>query len=137
MKMNRTGGKLIALLISGLLISACSQRVSNKRISIGPDAKASMVIYFKEGVTNEQINKFLDEVPTRPDPQGKGFISREGVQSVLRVFQPVEGHEAIAITFFPDANQEAREVIKREAKSHPIVYKVLEDVAPAEVKNLD
>ena len=103
---------------------------------IGPDVKASLVIYFQSGVTRDQISAFSDAVLSRPDPAGRGYDLATGVQSRLRV-GPVQGHEGIAITFFADATSEQRERLMAEVKASPLVYKVLEGVAPDDVKKID
>ena len=103
---------------------------------IGPEVKASLVIYFKLGVTNQQIEDFWHEVLSRADPQGRGYYHRAGVGDISRV-KSIQGHEGLAMSFFPDATKEEREEVTRDIRSSPIVYKILENVAPADVKKLD
>lgn len=129
--------KLVALVAVTLLLSSCSQQRESKRIPVGPDAQASMVFYFKTDVSEEQVSNFFNEVITRPGASSGSFTLREGVQMISRVFHQVEGHKGIAIRFFDEATQEQRDAIRREAKAHPLVYKIIEDVAPADVKKLD
>ena len=102
---------------------------------IGPDVKASFVIYFNRSVTPEQINDFSKNVLSRARSDGRGDHLSEGVRTFLRA-SSVDGHEAIAITFFPNATAQQRESLIRDVKASPLVYKVLEDVAPDEVKKL-
>jgi hypothetical protein len=102
---------------------------------IGPDVKASFVIYFNGGVTEEQINDFSKRVLSRPRSDGRGDYLPEGVRTFLRA-SSVDGHEAIAITFFPNATAHERENLIRNVKASSLVYKVLEDVAPADVKKV-
>ena len=104
--------------------------------SVGPEVKASLVIYFKSGVSNEQVNTFWEEVLSRRDPSGKGYYHRNGVGDIGRI-APVQGHEGISMSFFPDATKKEREEVTRDIKSSPIVYRVLENIAPAEVKKID
>ena len=115
---------------------ACSSN-DDKVIPVGPDAQASLVIFFKSGVTEEQINAFSQEVLSMKDPQGRGYKLREGIGLQLRIFPPVQGHEGIAVTFFPDATQAQREELNAAIMSSPVVYKVLDNVAPTNVKKLD
>ena len=104
---------------------------------IGPDVKADLIIYFKLGVTEKQVDTFWHEVLSRPRPDGRGEDSRDGVASVMRLFRAVQGHEGISLSFFPSATQAQRDELEREVKSSPIVYKVLKNTAPINVKKLD
>jgi hypothetical protein len=132
---------LIAVLFVALLSIACIRTSpsyeKNEMIPIGPEVKASLVIYFKAGTTDEQIEDFWHGVLSDPDPQGRGYSHRPGVGDLMRVFPAVQGHEGIAITFFPEATENQRDELEAEIKSSPIVYKVLKDVAPKDVKKLD
>jgi len=104
-------------------------------ISIGPEVQASLVIYFKHGTTHYQIEDFWQNVLSYPDPRGRGHAHREGIRGISRE-DAVEGHEGVAITFFGTATEAEREQLKRAIGDSPIVYKVLENVAPADVKKL-
>jgi hypothetical protein len=77
----------------------------------------------------------LAEVLSYPDPQGRGHSHREGIGMILRE-NAVEGHESVAINFRGDATEAQREQIKRAVGASPIVFRVLENVAPANVKKL-
>ncbi len=103
---------------------------------IGPEVKQNLVIFFKPGVTDEQVEGFLHEVLSKPDPNGRGFYLRTGISEFSRI-HPVQGHEGIAISFFPYATNNERDAVTRDIKSSAIVYKTLENVAPADVKKLD
>ena|SRR2546423_9733889 len=127
--------RVVALAVLVLVNSACPHD-QNKMRPIGPEVKASLVIYFKHGVTHDQIEEFWDEVLSRPDPRG-GHYHRDGVGTISRIYPPVQGHEGIAMTFFPDATKEERDEVKRDISSSPIVYKVLENVSPADVKKIE
>jgi hypothetical protein len=127
--------KLVVILTLGLMQLACPRHEPPMR-SVGPEVKASLVVYFKSGVTNERVNAFWEEVLSRPDPSGKGYYHRNGVGDIGRV-APVQGHEGISMSFFPDATKEEREEVIHDITSSPIVYKVLRDIAPADVKKLD
>ena len=126
-----------AIFIACLTTHSCSWPESNEMVQIGPDVKASMVIYYKAGVNEDQINYFLQNVIGRPDPEGRGYYHRDGIIMVLRVYPSVQGHEATAITLSDKITQVQRDEIKKEIISSPIVYKVLENIVPADVKKLD
>lgn len=103
---------------------------------VGPDVKTDLLIYFKSGVTTTQINAFSKEVLSRPSPNGAGDHLPSGVRTFLRL-SPLEGHDGIAITFFPSATKEQREDLKRAVESSSVVHKVLENLAPTDVKNIN
>lgn len=127
---------LTLFLLLGLFTWPCS-RDKEKMIPLGPDVKASLVIYFKKGVSDDQIDHFVKTVLSKPDPQGRGYYSKDGVRDILIVYPPVQDHEGYAVTFFPDATQAQRDELKAAVNASPIVYKVLENVAPADVKKID
>jgi hypothetical protein len=53
------------------------------------------------------------------------------------MLRAVEGHEGIAVTFFPDATNEQRQKLMKAIKESQFVYKVLANVAPDSIKTLD
>lgn len=125
-----------AMLVAVVLIqSGCPFRKNEMR-PIGPEVKASLVIYFKHGVTNQEIEEFWHAVLSKPDAQGGGYNHRAGVGDISRI-KSVQEHEGVAMSFFPDATDEHREMVTRDIRSSPLVYKILENVAPADVTKLD
>ncbi|HKO42110.1 MAG TPA: hypothetical protein VJU84_02380 [Pyrinomonadaceae bacterium] len=134
--MNKVGltTRLGLLVILALLQLACPQNEQRMR-RIGPDVKASVVIYFNLGVSNKQVDDFWQEVLSKPDPAGRGHYHRNGVGDIGRI-TPVQGHEGISISFLPDATEQVREEVIKDIEASPLVYKVLRDVAPAEIKKL-
>jgi hypothetical protein len=129
----------IPVLFFALLSTACIRTSpsyqSNEMIPVGPEVKASLVIYYKADITDEQIQEFTQQALSRPDFQGTG--NRYRVRDILQIFEPVQGHQSTAVTFFPEATKAQREELKAAVMSSPIVYKVLENVAPKDVKRLD
>ena len=117
-----------------------SERIRNEAaekqdmVPIGPDVKADLVIFFKLHATHDQIETFWQE--TLSIKSNKGHMSRPGIRGILRLL-PVQDHEGIAVRFFPNATPAQREDIETRVKSSPIVYKVLEDVVPQDIKSLD
>ena len=103
-------------------------------VPIGPDVKQELVIFFKPGTTHDQIESLWADVLSYPT-QG-GHWTRPGISGILRLF-PIEGYEAVAVTFFPNATQAEREDIKSRVHASPIVYKVMEDVVPQNIKKVD
>jgi hypothetical protein len=50
---------------------------------------------------------------------------------------PVEGHEGYAVNLFPSASAEERQYVTSRVGSSAIVYRVVEDVVPADIKKVD
>jgi len=128
-------GFLIIVALS-LATLTCPSRKTDMR-PIGPDVKADLIIYFNVGVSDSQVSTFWHQVLSRPRTDGRGYDSREGVADMGRLFRAVEGHEGISVSFFPSATQAQRDELERDIKASPIVYKVLKNIAPINVKKLD
>jgi len=117
-----------------------SERIRNEAaekqgmVPIGPDVKADLVIFFKLEATHDQIETFWQE--TLSVKSNKGYWSRPGIREILRLL-PVQNHEGVAVTFFPNATPAERDDIKARVKSSPLVYRVLEDVVPLDIKSLE
>jgi hypothetical protein len=117
-----------------------SERIRNEAVEkqemvpIGPDVKADLVIFFTLDATHDQIETFWQE--TLSIKSNKGHMSRPGIRAILRLL-PVQDHEGIAVSFFPNATPAQREDIKVRVKSSPLVYKVLEDVVPQDIKSIE
>lgn len=104
-----------------------------QNIRVGPDVRASLVIVFKPGVTNEQVNNFMRNVLQNWDPNEQRHRNIDGILSVLRV-PPIEGHEAIAVSLHEDIMKSQKESIKSKVSSPPIVQRIFEDIAPTDIK---
>lgn len=124
-------------------IATASRDVENKtdnelkeKVTVGPEVRADLLIYFKADVSDEQISRFWNE--TLSIPLKGGTWPRDGIRSISIVgVGPVQGHTGIAVMFHADATQAQREEIKSRIKSSPIVYKVFENIAPGDVKKID
>ena len=119
---------LIALTLS------CSSMVSKKpeTVKIGPDAKAGLVIYFKQGTTEDQIADFNRNYINIPRADGRGDVFRDGISGYLRLLpSQANGHDAIAITFKADASSVSE--FKRSIASDGIVDHVFENVSPNDI----
>lgn len=108
-----------------------------KMVPIGPEVKSDLVIYFKHGTTNDQINNFWNNVLSTPDRDGRGSWPKPGVGDLGAVFPAVDGHEGVAVKFQESASQEEREQLKAAAGSSPLVFKIFENIAPADIKRID
>ena len=91
---------------------------------IGPDVKASFVLYLKGDVTKRTEKRFRERSSLKTDPERRGEYQAPGVQSTLLVSIP--GHVGYIITFHANATREQRERLMAEVKASPLVYKVLE-----------
>ena len=127
---------LLATSLLSLLSVGCPFSTSDNVQPVGPTVKADLLIYFTRGISQNEINGFSKEVLSRPDPEGRGYDLPPGVRTFLRL-REFEGHDGIAITFFPNATDEQRQNLKRSIKASPIVYRVLENTAPDSVKTLE
>jgi len=128
---------LILTIVVALFGIACSTSTDKEPEwrNIGPNAPASLVVYFKKGTTDEQINDFLEKVLYVPDPRGRGRRHVEGV-GMITITPEIDGHKGYAITFLENASAAQRGTIKESILSSPIVHKVFANVAPSDVKEI-
>jgi hypothetical protein len=126
--------KVVALVLGIVMLSATCHRREAEMVPIGPDVKYGLVIFFRVDATHDQIESFWAEVLSYPT-QG-GHWTRPGVGGILRL-AAVHGHEAVAVSFFPNATEAEREDIKSRVHSSPLVYKVMENVVPQNIKKVD
>lgn len=102
------------------------------QVRLGPNVRASLVVLLRSDATNDEINSVWETVLSDPDPQGAGHWPLPGIGGIGRV-AVIEGHVALAVTLRPNATQEQVDEIHRRLNDCEHVYKVIEDVAPAEV----
>lgn len=103
-------------------------------VSIGPEVKADFVVFFKADATHDEIEGFSNEVLSNPAKGGDWPLP--GIRMISKVWA-VEGHEGYAVNFFPSASAEERQYVKSRISSSPIVYRMVEDVAPADIKKVN
>jgi hypothetical protein len=129
---------LSVICLFGLLNIACPfTKSDNPDVRpIGPTVNADLLIYFNSGTSQDEINAFSKKALARPDQEGQGEDLPPGVRTFLRL-RAVEGHDGIAITFFPNASEQQREELKRSIKESLLVYRVLENTTPDSVKTLE
>lgn len=104
-----------------------------KIVKFGPQVRASLVIVLKPGLTDEDVEAFRrDVLQIQLSSEGeRKYLA--GVSQYLRV-PAIEKHEVIALTFQEGINKAEREEVLRRVNSSPLVFKVYEDLAPADVK---
>lgn len=96
-----------------------------------------MVVYFKAGVTDDQITKFLGDLHFVLALRHRLIEVEREICNLLRIYPALQKHERIALTFCEGTAREDRENIRQAIKSSPLVYKVLENIAPVEVRSID
>jgi len=102
-------------------------------VPVGPDVRYDLLIFFNTDVTHDQIDTFWNEVLSYPTRDG--HWTRPGVGGILRV-AAVQGHEGVAVSFFSNATDAERTDIKSRVRSSPIVYRVMENVVPLNIKRI-
>lgn len=104
-------------------------------IKVGPDVPANLVVYFKLGTSENDVEKCYQETIYVPRPDGRGEGIREGSGRFLRLLpSQANGHEAFALDFEANSTYEQRQAIKRLIKSCTNVYKIFENIAPQEIR---
>jgi len=106
-------------------------------IRVGPELQASLVVYFKVGVTDDQMTKFLSDLDFVLTLSHRLIKDEREICNLLRIYPAFQKHERMALTFCEMTAKEDRENITRVIKSSSLVYKVLENIAPVEVRSID
>jgi len=117
-----------------LVTGACSAQKPTTR-SFGPEVRVDLVIFFHRDITHQQIEDFWINTLSKPDV-GRGHEHRDGVGDIVRR-DAIQGHEAISVSFFPNASRAQRDSVEKDVRSSSLVYKVLKDIAPADVKKIE
>ena len=110
-------------------IVACQRK--QEWISFIPEGRANLVVVFKEGVSAKEMNRFLGDAITIEDGKG-GDRLRPGVAALVKI--GVANLDAYEVAFQANSTLQQRNEIKRRASSSPVVYKILENVGPGEIK---
>ena len=136
MKLYRTICISVTIVLAGLMSTGCSWFRKDEMVRFGPDVQANLVIYFKAGVSNAEVSRFWNETLSNPHPSGKGTWPKDGIGEIAAV-SAVQGHEGVSIRFVRMATVAQREKVKADINSSPLVYRVLENIAPQDVKKLN
>lgn len=119
-------------------IGDAEQSSSKKEgIRVGPELQASLVVYFKAGVTDDQITKFLSDLHFVLTLSHRLIKDEREICNLLRIYPAFQKHERMALTFCEATAKEDRENITKVIKSSSLVYKVLENIAPVDVRSID
>jgi len=132
-QLNRMIAALKATLILASLFLAlgCGPNISDKMYYSGPDRESDIVFYFKKNTTNDQVNDFLNNKLSDPDPRPGGHWPKPGVADTFLV--RTQDFEGYAITLTADVTDEQRQTILRVLNESPLIYKVFENVTPNEI----
>src|SRR6266849_912135 len=114
-------------------IKDANDKKDEKMVRFGPDVKYSFVVYFNKGVTNAQVESFLAEKISEERTDQRGHSFRKGICEYLRL-GALQGHEAFAIRICDGTADLERKEIESKIRASAIIYKVLKDTVPAEVK---
>ncbi len=93
------------------------------------------MVYFNKGVTNAQVESFLAEKISEERTDQRGHSFRKGICEYLRL-GALQGHEAFAIRICDGTADLERKEIESKIRASAIIYKVLKDTVPAEVKKI-
>jgi hypothetical protein len=95
-------------------------------VSIGPDAKASAVIYFRKGITDQQVESFNSSVLMMPTIPQHDYLRLLPSQA--------NGHEGIAITFLANAPTDKMAAALATIKADNRVENVYLNIAPDSIR---
>jgi hypothetical protein len=122
------------MFLAGMAVLAKEDRVAwrhEQMISFGPDQKASVVIYFRRGITNQQVEDFNSEVLEVPTPQSPGHGHPSFVRTYLRLApMQANGHEGVALTFFDSTSADRVNAYLTAIKADLRVEKVFLNTSP-------
>jgi hypothetical protein len=114
-----------------ILLSFACQRTQHKQVSIGPEAKADLVVVLRQYPNDREVTDFLEQNLIVGSLKSN-FRHRDGIASLVKV--EVQGHIAYAITFQPYATKEERAQVKKSVSRAALVYQVFESAAPVSIK---
>jgi hypothetical protein len=104
-----------------------TQNPRSPPFAIGPDQKASLVIYFRRGTTDEQVEEFRSSVLTGTAEPSEYLRLRPS---------QANGHEGVALTFSTDTHPEQLSRYVEKIEHDNRVERVYRDVAPTAIQPL-
>jgi hypothetical protein len=125
---------IVAVCVS-LMSIACPSPKDRVR-SLGPEVQADLVIFFNHDATHQQIAEFWRVSLSKPEVEGRGHDLRDGISQIANI-NAVQGHEGISVSFFPNATQAQKEAVEKDVRSSSLVYRILKDTAPTDVKKIE
>lgn len=120
-------------------VSSWLRDASNKQDFRAPhELKASLLIFFKRGATEDEIKRLFTNIQLVLELRGhlvKHF--EQAICEQLRIYPPLKNHERMALRFCETTDKTDRDAISAFIKESSAVYKVMENVAPIEITNID
>jgi hypothetical protein len=123
---------IAAIVFQLFLVSGCS-RPDERMYPIGPEVKADLFVIFKTTATAEQVYKFSNETISDPKTVGLGRY----LGSMKFFMSTSTAARRTRFPFLPNASDDQRKYVRSRIDSSPIVYKVMENVVPSDVKKVD
>ncbi len=109
-----------------------------KEFRAAPELKASVVIFFKTGVTDEETGRLFANIQLVLRLRRRLVKNIEPeICDALTVYPPLQNHQRVAVTFCAATNKADREAITEAIKASSSVYKVLQNVCPIEVTKIN
>lgn len=107
-------------------------------VRIGPDQKAAVVIYFRIGVTDKDIEDFDSSVlqgPAEPRHQGRDYPPF--VSEYLRLLpSQANGYEAVSLSFFNNASPGDTQAYIRKIEADKRVLKLFFNRSPVSINSI-
>ncbi|MEO7539123.1 MAG: hypothetical protein ABIV21_03805 [Pyrinomonadaceae bacterium] len=129
---------LIFLLLASVSCGKNSSGRNSDMLEVGPGALANLVVYFRLGTSEDELEECYRNAIYFPRTDGRGEGLTEGYGGFLRLLpSQANNHEAIAITFTAQATEAQRRSIKESLESCATVYKIFQDIAPEDIKESD
>jgi hypothetical protein len=128
-----------AFLIAGFIAcQSCGLKPAAEKEPIGPNVDATLVIYFRAGITDDEVQRVENAILYTDRSDGRGKQILHNVRTVLQLL-PTQAnkHQAVALTFQPTATDEDVSAIRKAFSESPSVLKVFEKVAPDQIRPED
>lgn len=107
-------------------------------VRFGPDQKASIVIYFRKGVTDKDVEDFSSSVLEGPaEPRHEGRDYPPFVSEYLRLLpSQANGYYAVSLTFFNNSSDDETQAYIRKIEADRRVLKVFRDRSPDSIHSV-
>jgi hypothetical protein len=100
-------------------------------IRFGPDARASLVVYYQFGATKAQIDEFEDTKLFQARNENRGRDLRWGIREFSRLAPTyAHGHDGFSLVLDPAMGYAQRESLVSVLKDSPLVFRVYRDIVP-------
>mgnify|MGYP000312408591 CR=1 FL=1 len=124
---------LIVLVMTFIGLAGCYPQFDYVE-EFGPQVRTNLLIFFNEETSNDSTEEFWYQMFMLPDPRG-GFQMQDGICRIGRAAS-IQEHQAISVDFCRNITPAQKDEIMARVRASPIVFKIFEDVIPAEVKEI-